>query len=118
VNKQRKQEKNIQAPVAAPDPVEMGAVWSAPGRAGRRGRGTMQTAQLQAGHFLLYPAPQAPARAVASAQFQWLRWMLHPSLFFSAEKNENSPWFPSLPVPINPFHLQAALPSGLGKGQR
>jgi penicillin-binding protein 2 len=118
VNKQRQKEKNIQVPVAAPDPVEMGAVWSAPGKAGRNGRGALQTANLHAGHFLLYPAPRTPARAVASAQFHWPQWMLHPSLFFSAGKNENSPWLPSLPRPVNPFHLQAALPAGFGKGQR
>jgi penicillin-binding protein 2 len=117
VNKQRQREKNIQVPVAAPQPVDMGAVWSMPGKAGRNGRAVAQTAGLHAGHFLLYPAPLAPARTVASAQFHWLNWMLHPSLFFSAGKGDNSPWLPSLPVPVNPFHLQAALPSGFGKGQ-
>jgi penicillin-binding protein 2 len=86
VNKKRQQERNAVEPAAAPKPVEMGAVWSEPAPAGRKqpgGRGkTTQTAQLHGGHFLIVPAPLAPARAVASNQFHLPAWLLNWPLRF------------------------------------
>jgi penicillin-binding protein 2 len=86
VNKKRQQERNAIEPTAAPKPVEMGAVWSEPAPASRRQPGghgkTIQTAQLHGGHFLIFPAPLAPAKAVASNQFHLPAWLLNWPLRF------------------------------------
>jgi hypothetical protein len=64
----------------------MGAVWSEPAPASQRQPGghgkSPQTAQLHGGHFLIFPAPLAPVRAVASNQFHLPAWLLNWPLRF------------------------------------
>ena len=86
VNKKRQQERNAVQQAADSKPVEMGAVWSEPAPASRKQPGghgnSPQTAQLHGGHFLIVPAPLAPARAVASNQFHLPVWLLNWPLRF------------------------------------
>jgi penicillin-binding protein 2 len=86
VNKKRQQERNVLQQAADSKPVEMGAVWSEPAPASQRQPGghgkSPQTAQLHGGHFLIFPAPLAPVRAVASNQFHLPAWLLNWPLRF------------------------------------
>jgi penicillin-binding protein 2 len=86
VNKKRQQERNAVEQAAASKPVEMGAVWTEPAPASRKQPGghgkAAQTAQLHGGHFLIIPAPLAPAKAVASNQFHLPAWLLSWPLRF------------------------------------
>ncbi len=83
VNKQRREEHNVLNQAAETKPVEMGAVWSESGPAGRNqrgGQGSPQPGPLRGSHFLIYPTPMAvassqlpaPARLPALRAASWL----------------------------------------------
>jgi penicillin-binding protein 2 len=93
VNKQRedvckksKQDCNLIAGTGVPGPVEMGAVWTETGPAGRNPRSAAgraaQTGQLRGGHFTLHPAPLAPASSVASSLPSLPAWLLNMPVRF------------------------------------
>ena len=120
VNKKRMQDKNVLDQAGTGKPVEVGAVWSEPAPPRRKlaGAGNLpgQDSVLHAGHFMVYPGPLAPAKAVASSLPAWLR---APSLrfLFGARVGNHEPQLPSLPTPASPAQMIAALPVCLGKGQ-
>jgi penicillin-binding protein 2 len=86
VNKQRMKVNNALAFAGTEKPVEMGALWTETGPAGRKpnsaaGRAA-QTAQLRGGHFTLPPAPLAPASSLASSLPSLPAWLLTMPLRF------------------------------------
>jgi penicillin-binding protein 2 len=86
VNKQRMKTNNALALAGTAKPVEMGAIWTETGPAGRNPHGAAgraaQTAQLRGGHFTLHPAPLAPASSVASSLPSLPAWLLNMPLRF------------------------------------
>jgi penicillin-binding protein 2 len=81
VNKKRMQDHNVLNQAALDKPVEVGAVWSEPGPAGRkRSTASRQDSILHAGHFMVDPKPLTGA--VASAQPRLPAWLLAMPLRF------------------------------------
>jgi penicillin-binding protein 2 len=81
VNKKRMADHNVLNQAALDKPVEVGAVWSEPAPAGRKGSdATRQDSTLHAGHFMVDPKPLAVA--VASAQPRLPAWLLTMPLRF------------------------------------
>jgi penicillin-binding protein 2 len=88
VNKKRATDHNIlnQASLGIPvlsKPVEVGAIWTEAAQSGhiRRGASAGDTV-LHAGHFMVDPAPLAPAKSLASSHPMLPSWMLSMPLRF------------------------------------
>jgi penicillin-binding protein 2 len=79
VNKKRVLDQNALASAGKAEPVEMGALWTETGPAGRKPR---HTAQLRGGHFTLPLAPLAPARNLANSLPSLPAWLLTLPLRF------------------------------------
>jgi penicillin-binding protein 2 len=85
VNKKRSQDHNVLDQAGAAKPVEVGAVWSDPEPAGRKG-GASQTAAVRAGHFFVNPGPLAPGpTAVASGAPALPAWLSASLLRFKED---------------------------------
>jgi penicillin-binding protein 2 len=80
VNKKRMMDHNVNDQAILGKQVEMGAVWSDPAPAGGRRSGAAglpgQDFVLHAGHFMVDAAPLPGAKAVASSQIPWPKWLL------------------------------------------
>ncbi|HEY1766135.1 MAG TPA: penicillin-binding protein 2 [Terracidiphilus sp.] len=74
VNKKRREDKNILDQAGAAKPVEVGAVWSAPLPAGRKGLGA-EASSVRAGHFFIDPPAAAAPTAVAAGSFPVPAWL-------------------------------------------
>ncbi|HUA91083.1 MAG TPA: penicillin-binding protein 2 [Terracidiphilus sp.] len=79
VNKMRRAENNVLNQAGAVKPVEVGAVWTDPEPAGKKGNGTEATA-LHGGHFFVDPGPMPEPKALASETLPQLPTWLSTSL--------------------------------------
>jgi penicillin-binding protein 2 len=73
VNKKRRMEHNVQIPVEAAKPVEVGAVWSEPSPASHKRSGDGSV--LHAGHFMVYPSPIVSPKSLATGRLPLPAWL-------------------------------------------
>jgi penicillin-binding protein 2 len=85
VNKQRIQEKNVLEQASQPKPVEMGAVWTEQPPADPKHPKQQQDDALHGGHFVINPAPAAPAAAKFTASAMLPAWLGVSPLRFKEE---------------------------------
>jgi penicillin-binding protein 2 len=78
VNKKRLQNHNLLQQAGTNKPIEVGAVWSAPGTPDPNHKGATGDDDLHAGHFLIDPAETA--KALASKQSNLPAWLAAPPL--------------------------------------
>jgi len=76
VNKKRMADRNVMDKASVGKPVEMGAVWSTPAPAGRKGSASPGSdSVLHAGHFMVNTGPAVSVKSLASSQFPLPAWV-------------------------------------------